>query len=103
MQTGVQLGQNLLRRHGDDRAWPEDGRCPVFAQELVIRSRDDAADDAHDVRTAQLGQLFNQSREQRLVVSSTTVKTHVGNVLTKLNVRDRVQAVVVAYETGLMA
>ena len=38
-----------------------------------------------------------------LVVSSTTVKTHVGNVLTKLNVRDRVQAVVVAYETGLMA
>ena len=76
MQTGVQLGQNLLRRHGDDRAWPEDGRRPVFAQKLVIRSRDDAADDAHDVRTAQLGQLFNQSREQRLVPGCQRAEAH---------------------------
>ncbi|HLV57851.1 MAG TPA: response regulator transcription factor [Natronosporangium sp.] len=37
-----------------------------------------------------------------LAVSATTVKTHVGNVLAKLGVRDRVQAVVRAYETGLV-
>ncbi|WP_433825329.1 LuxR C-terminal-related transcriptional regulator [Actinoplanes sp. CA-015351] len=37
-----------------------------------------------------------------LQVSETTVKTHVGHVLTKLRLRDRTQAVVLAYETGLI-
>ena len=38
-----------------------------------------------------------------LHLSETTVKTHVSNVLTKLGVRYRVQAVVIAYESGLVA
>ena len=47
------------------------------------------------------GGLSNGEIGQELYISDTTVKTHVTHILRKLNLRDRVQAVVLAYQTGL--
>jgi DNA-binding NarL/FixJ family response regulator len=55
-----------------------------------------------DVLRAIADGLTNHEIARRLIVSDATVKTHVARILAKLGVRDRVQAVVLAYESGFL-
>jgi DNA-binding NarL/FixJ family response regulator len=63
---------------------------------------DGLTDREREVFTAVAHGLTNPEIAERLRLSESTVKTHVGRVLAKLDLRDRVQIVIAAYESGLV-
>jgi DNA-binding NarL/FixJ family response regulator len=62
---------------------------------------DELSDRERDVFRLMSNGMSNAEIGKELYISETTVKTHVTHILQKLNLRDRVQAVVLAYQTGL--
>jgi DNA-binding NarL/FixJ family response regulator len=89
------LAPSITRRLIEEFAsGPQPGAAPQSIEALTERER--------EVLDLIAGGLTNAEIAKQLILGETTVKTHVTRVLSKLGLRDRVQAVVFAYETGLV-
>jgi DNA-binding NarL/FixJ family response regulator len=93
----VAAGDALLSPTITKRVIKEFGRIP---RPSPPKELDELSDREREVFQLVAQGLSNAEIGEKLYISETTVKTHVTHILQKLNLRDRVQAVVLAYQTG---
>lgn len=97
----VASGDTLLAPHVTRRLIEEFVRRPRRHADIPAEMRDLSKREL-DVYGLVAEGLSNAEIATSLYLSEATVKTHMAHILTKLGLRDRVQAVVLAYETGLV-
>ena len=97
----VAAGDALLAPSVTRRLIAEIAARPTTVNE-PSHALDDLTERELEVLTQLARGLSNAEMADALFVSETTIKTHVSHILTKLDLRDRVQAVAVAYESGLV-
>jgi DNA-binding NarL/FixJ family response regulator len=95
-QGDALLAPAITRRLVERFARPDPDRTELHRDVAALTPRE------REVLTLLAGGLSNAELAAALHLSQATVKTHVARILSKLQLRDRVQAVVVAYETGLV-
>ncbi|MCH9275539.1 response regulator transcription factor [Bifidobacterium amazonense] len=97
MEDGYTKGRSLTDTQSAPAAPSQPGRPAYTDPELELltdREREVLVEIAHG--------LSNQEIASKLFISLPTVKTHVAHILAKINARDRVQAVVFAYDNGIV-
>ena len=97
------LAPSITRRLVEKFAAPADEAATAGAAPAVHRDLAALTPREREILTLMGRGLSNTELAAHLVLSEATVKTHVAHIFTKLSLRDRAQAVVVAYETGLVA
>ncbi len=95
----IAAGDALIAPSVTRRLISEFANRPELAE---IKGLDDLTEREVEVLGLVANGLSNTEIGEALFVSESTVKTHVSHILTKLQLRDRVQAVVAAYESGLV-
>jgi DNA-binding NarL/FixJ family response regulator len=94
MLLAPSVTRRLVETYVRQPSLPADGGVPPQLRDLTEREL--------EVLRALARGLSNVELGRELYMAETTVKTHVTHILAKLGLRDRVQAVIVAYETGLV-
>jgi len=98
VRTGDALLAPSITRRLVERFAPRSGGPSVAGRDLSVLTPREL-----EVLGLMVRGMSNAELASALTLSEATVKTHVANILAKLGLRDRVQAVVLAYETGLIS
>jgi len=98
----IAAGEALLAPSVTRRLIEDIGKRPARDASISAPGLDQLTERELEVLRLVAKGLSNAEIAEQLYLGEATIKTHVGRMLMKLNIRDRVQAVVLAYESGLI-